>query len=272
METVNQFIQSIIPGAFDLRVYLHAAIVIIAAFLVLAIIGRLLFGKKATLNYAISSAISILAIYVITVAVYSLGINLNFLITPLPFVGISENYLSIFVFSGVHYTVICSQLLSMVILAFLANLADSWLPAGKNIISWFFFRCISVLLAMILHLIVNAVITTFLPEGLLTWAPVVLLGLLAVLMAVGMLKVLVGTVLSVTVHPLIGVLYTFFFANMIGKQLSKAVLTTGLLSGMVYLLNYFGVTTLLISASALLAYIPLLVILLIVWYLVNRLI
>ena len=271
METVNQIIQSIIPGGFDLRVYFYAASVIIAVFLVLAIIGRLFFGKKATLNCAISSAISILAIYVITIVVYSLGIDLNFLITPLPFIGISDNYLSIIIFSNVHYSIICNQLLSMIILAFLANLANNWLPAGKNIFSWFFFRCLSVLLAMVLHLIVNYIITVFLPEGLLTWAPVVLLGLLAVLMAVGMLKILVGTVLSVAVHPIIGILYTFFFANIIGKQISKAVLTAGLLTGLVYLLNCCGITTLLITASALFAYIPLLAILLIVWYLVNRL-
>ena len=271
MEAVNQFIQSIIPGGFDITVYLKAALVMVAAFLALGVVGRLLFGKKSTVNHAISSAISILFIYVITVVVYILGVDLAFLISPLPFIGISNGYMSIFVFEGVHYTIICNQILGMVILAFLANLADSWLPTGKNLFSWFFFRIISVLLAMVLHLIANAILSVLLPEGLLTWAPVVLLGLLAVLMAVGVLKVLVGTVLSLAVHPFIGILYTFFFANIVGKQISKAVLTTALLAGLVYLMNYLGVTALFIASSALIAYIPLLVILLIVWYLVGRL-
>lgn len=271
METINQFLQSFIPGSFDIRVYLKAALIIIVAFLALGVIGRLLFGKKSTLNHAISSAISILFIYVITVVVYSLGVDLAFLISPLPFIGISNGYMSIFTFEGVHYTVICNQILSMVILAFLANLANSWLPNGKNLLSWFFFRIISVLLAMVLHLIANTIITVFLPEGLLTWAPVILLGLLGILLAVGVLKVLIGTVLSVTVHPLIGIIYTFFFANIVGKQITKAVLTTALLSGLVYLLNYLQITSILIASAALVAYIPLLVILLIVWYLVGRL-
>jgi len=269
MDTINQYLQSLIPGSFDIRVYLKAALIIIIGFLALGLIGRLLFGKKATLNRAISSAISILFIYVITVVVYSIGVDLAFLISPLPFIGIQNNTLSIFVFEGMHYTIICSQILGMVILSFLSNLADSWLPTGKNIFSWFFFRIISVLLAMVLHLIANSIISVLLPDGLLTWAPVVLLGLLGILLAVGLLKVLIGTVLSVAVHPFIGILYTFFFANIVGKQISKAVLTTALLAGLVYLLNYFQVTALLIVSSALIAYIPLLVILLIVWYLVG---
>ena len=271
MNEINNILHALIPGSFDIRVYLTAAIVIVVAFLLLGIVGRLLFGKKSVLNRAISSAISIIFIYVFTVVVYSIGIDLAFLISPLPYIGIQNETLSIFIFEGVHYTIICNQILSMVILAFLANLADSWLPTGKKIISWFLFRILSVFLAMILHLIVNTIITILLPDGLLTWAPVVLLGLLAIFLAVGLLKVLIGTVLSVAVNPIIGVIYTFFFANIIGKQVSKAVLTAGLLTGLIYLLNYFQITTLVIAASALFAYIPLLIILLIVWYFIGRL-
>ncbi len=271
MDKINGFLQSLIPGSFDIRVYITATLVILVAFLLLSILGRLLFGKKSILNQAISSAISILFIYIFTIVVYSLGVNLGFLISPLPFIGISENTLSIFVFEGVHYTVICNQILSMVILAFLANLANSWLPTGKKVYSWLFFRIISILLAMVLHLIVHTILTILLPNGFLTWAPVVLLGLLVIFISVGFLKVLIGTVLSVAVHPIIGVLYTFFFANIVGKQISKAVLTTGLLVGLIYLLNYFRIGVLVIAASALIAYIPLLIILLVVWYFVGRL-
>jgi hypothetical protein len=123
---------------------------------------------------------------------------------------------------------------------------------------------------MVLHVIANAIITAFLPEGLLVWAPVVLLALLIIMMCVGALKLVVGAILT-TVNPLIGILYTFFFANVVGKQLSKAVLTTVILSAIVYLLNYLGATTILIASAALLAYIPFLIILLILWYIVGRL-
>ena len=271
MDKINDYLQSKIPESLNVEVYLQATVVFTVAFLLIGILGRFLFGKKSTLNHAISSSISILYIYVVTIAVYSIGVDLSFLISPLPFISMSGNTLSVFIFKGVHYTAICNQVLRMVILAFLANLADSWLPTGKNIFAWFFFRIISVLLAMVLHLIANAIISVLLPDGFLTWAPVILLGLLVSLLAVGFLKIPIGALLSVTVHPFIGILYTFFFANIVGKQISKAVLSTGLLVGLVYLLNYFQVTTLFIASAALVAYIPLLIILLIIWYLVGRL-
>ena len=157
----------------------------------------------------------------------------------------------------------------MIILAFLANLADGWLPKGKKLFAWFFFRCLSVMIAMLLHLLANAILNVLLPEGLLLWAPVVLLGLLFLMMAVGALKILVGALIS-TVNPVIGALYTFFFASIIGKQISKAVLTTALLAGIVWLLYSLGITAVFIASAALAAYIPLLIILLVLWYLVGH--
>ncbi len=271
MEEILSFMQSYLPESMDIDSLLKTALFLTVGSILLGVLGRLVFGERSALNHSISSAFSILFIYAITVTIHSLGVDLAFLVSPLPFVSITGDYMSVFVFEGVHYTILCDQILSMIILAFLANLADSWLPAGKNIFSWFFFRCLSVLMAMLLHLLANAIITAFLPEGLLTWAPVVLLGMLVILMSVGLLKIIIGTILSATVSPLIGILYTFFFANIVGKQLSRAVLTTGILAGIVYLLNYFGITSVFIAASALTAYIPFLILLLLVWYVIKRL-
>ena len=263
------WIESIIPSGFEIGSFLKTALLLIAGVLLIGVVGRLIFGKKSTLTRSVSSAISILFIYAITIVVYSCGVNLEFLVSPLPFISIEGDYMSIFQYEGVHYTVLCDQILGMIILAFLANLTNSWLPTGKNLFSWFFFRSVSVLLAMMLHVIANALISAFLPEGLLVWAPVVLLVLLIVLLCVGALKLLVGAILT-TVNPLIGILYTFFFANVVGKQLSRAVLTTVMLSAIVYLLNYIGATTIFIASAALVAYIPFLIILLVVWYIIGH--
>lgn len=270
MESIVTFLESLLPSGFEIEMLLKAAVVLIAGVLVLGLVGRLLFGKKSVLSQSVSSAISILFIYAVTVVIYSLGVDLKFLVSPLPFVTIRGEYMEIFQYEGVHYTVICDQILGMVILSFLANLTTGWLPTGKKLFSWIFFRALSVLLAMILHLIANAIITSFLPEGLLTWAPVILLGLLITLMLVGGLKLLVGAVLT-TVNPLIGILYTFFFANVVGKQLSKAVLTTVIISAIVFALNSFGVTSVFIASAALVAYIPFVLLLLVAWYIVGHL-
>lgn len=269
METLIQFIQNIVPAGFDAAGFLKALLLLLVGSLILSFLGRVVFGKKSTLNQSVSSAIGILFIYAITVAVHSFGLNLKFILSPLPFISLSGEYLNVVRFADMDYIAICDQLLSMIILAFLANLANSWMPKGKNVFTWFFFRCLSILLAILLHALANQLLHLWLPEGLLTWAPVILLGLLVIMLAVGALKFLVGAVLT-TVNPLIGFLYTFFFANAIGKQLSKAMLTTFILCAIVYGLGAVGWTTIFIGTSALAAYIPFPVILLVIWFLTGK--
>ena len=269
METILNTLGSNLPEGIQIESYLKTGLFLLIGIAVFGVLGRSLFGKGAVLTRSVSSAISILFIYVITVVIHSLGVDLNFLLSPLPFISIDGNYLRILIYSTNDYPLICNQVLSMIILAFVANLADSWLPKGKKVIPWFLFRCLSVIIAILLHLTVNTLITAFLPEGLLTWAPVVLLGLLVLMLLVGALKLIVGVALS-TVNPIIGALYTFFFANIIGKQISKAVLTTAILSGIVATLHYLGIAAVYIAAAALAVYIPFLIILLLLWYLIGR--
>ena len=270
MDEFMKMLESLVPANFDYENFLKAALLLCIGSLVLGFLGRMIFGKRSTLNQSVSSSIGILFIYAATIAIYSYGVELGFLLSPLPFISLSGDYLHIFSFIGADYIAICDQVLSMIILAFLFNLINGWMPTGKHLISWLFFRIISVILAMALHAIVNYLLNLWLPEGFLTWAPVILLGLLVLMLAVGALKFVIGALIS-TVNPLIAALYTFFFASMIGKQLSKAVLTTLIISGLIVGLNYLGITTIFIGSAALIAYLPLLVILLALWYVVGHL-
>lgn len=270
MEEFVVWLKTIVPENFDLQAFTTTGLTLIVAFLALGCIGRLFFGKRSVLNQSVSSAIGILFIYALTIVIHSYGVNLNFLVAPLPFVTISGDYMSIFSFAASDYVQICGQLLNMIILAFLVNLVNGWMPAGKKLLGWLFYRCLSVVLAMLLHAIVNALLNAFLPEGLLIWAPVILLGLLVISLLTGALKLVVGAALT-TVNPLIAVLYTFFFASFIGKQISKAMLTTAIISAIVYALNYFGILSVFIGAAALAAYLPLMIVLLILWHVIGRL-
>ena len=191
------------------------------------------------------------------------------IIAPLPFVSISGNDMRLFSFQGAHYTAIAAELLSMIILAFLVNLADGWLPRGKNVFSWLFFRCLTVVVGYLLHIIVVGLFATYLPEGIVTYAPVILLALLILLILTGALKVVVGAVLT-TVNPIIGGLYTFFFANVVGKQITKAVLTTAILTALVFALQYFGIHVISITSEAMMAYIPFGIVLIALWYIVYK--
>lgn len=253
----------------DLMSMLKAAGILIAGILIVGMLGRFVFGKRSSLNAAVSSAIAILFIYAVTIVLNSAGAQFRDFIAPLPFIAISGDNLVLLSLSGADYTVICSTLLSMVILVFLVNLVDRWVPKGKKLFGWLFFRCLTVAIAYCLHLAVVWLFTTYLPEGIVTYAPAILLGLLVLMLLTGALKLLVGILLT-TVNPLIGALYTFFFANIVGKQITRAVLTTALLTGFVYLLETIGYSTISIASAALIAYLPFLLILIGLWYLVYK--
>lgn len=243
--------------------------ILLLGVLIVSLLGRFIFGKKSVLSSAASSAIGILFIYAITVILEATGVQLRFLIAPLPFASLDGTNLVLFSFQNAQYTEICSQLLSMVVLSFLVNLADNWIPKGKKLLGWIFFRCLTVIIGYAMHLVVIWLFNAFLPQELVTYAPTILLGLLILMLLTGALKLVVGAALT-TINPLIAAFYTFFFANVVGKQITRAILTTALLTGLVMLLNYLGCGVISIAAAALVAYIPFLILLIAAWYVVTK--
>ena len=257
---------------FSVEMFLTAGVFFAAAALLTGWLGKVIFGNNNELSHAVSSAIGILFIYIITVLVLMAGPELEEFkgfLSPLPFVDIRGEQLYLFVYASSTFDAICVQVLSMVILAFLVNLLDTMLPRGETIIGWFLFRCVTVVLAMAAHWLVCQLLTAFLPDVIVNYASVILLGVLVAMLAVGIFRFLVGAAIA-TVNPIVGALYTFFFANIIGVQLSKSVLTTAMLSLLIYALNELGILTISIAAAALMAYLPFLIILIAVWYIVNR--
>lgn len=274
MDKLMNTFQDIFPKGFDYLAFFKMAAIFTLGSILFAAVGRIAFGKKSALCQSVSSAIGILFIYIVTVLIHTFGLDLNSLISPLPFF---KFHISSAIGDAVeffvpldNYVLLCGELLNMVILAFLANLVNSWIPHGKKLFGWLLFRVISVAVAMILFAVFNWLMNYFLPEGLLTWAPVILLGLLVIMLLVGALKGVVGAVIA-SFNPLAGFLYTFFFATLIGKMLTRAMLTTLLLAGLICVLKYFGVAMIAIGSSVLVAYLPLLIILLIIWYIVGKL-
>lgn len=266
MDTILEAFQTI---GIDFGVFWKSVLVLLAGTLALSLFGRFIFGKRSALNIAVSSAIGIIFIYGATVIIGSLGPDLEQFVAPLPFVTIQNQQMILFSFTDAHYTTICAEVLGMIILAFLVNLADQWLPDGKNFFGWIFFRCLTVVIGYLMHLVITWVFTAILPAGIITYAPTVLLGLLILLLLTGALKLVVGAVIS-SVNPIIGGLYSFFFANVIGKQLTKAMLTTLILALLVWLLRYVGLGVISFAGAALSAYIPVLLLLIALWYLVMK--
>lgn len=265
MDTIMDYFRSF---GLDWQALLTAGGVFLVGLLVLGGISRFIFGRKATLTAAVSSAIGILFIYALTVVIRVFLPEWSWLAAQLPYVTFTEDCLFVFDFYA-DYTVICQQVLSMVVLAFLMNLADRWMPPKKKLFGWLLSRILAVVLGFAMHALVTYLFAAYLPNELTAYAPAVLLGLLLLMLLTGALKFPVGLV-AATVNPIIGGLYTFFFANTVGKMITRAVLTTGLLTLIVFALRHMGILVFSICGGALYAYIPFLIALAALWFLIGH--
>lgn len=253
----------------DPMVFLKTLLVLSVGSVVFGLIGFFAFGKKSIFSRAVSSAISILFVYAVAIMIYSAFPALTGYIPSLPFVEFQGSSMVLFTIQGAAFTEICSNILGMIILAFLANLLDALIPNVKNFFGWLLLKSATVIGAIALQLLVNWLFASFLPVSIITLAPVILLVLLIVSLLVGALNPLVGTILA-TFNPIFGALYSFFFSTFVGKAISKAMLTTLFLAAIVLALTYVGCTVISIATAALIVYIPLVVVLVLVWYLINR--
>lgn len=261
---------SYIPAKVDFMTTVQFMVYFTLASLILGILGRVVLGKRSSLNLSVSSAIGILFVYVLTIVVYTFNPwQLQSLMPPLPFVSFFKEYLIVFPITNTMLTPLCSEILSLIILAFLVNLTDTLLPRGNNPVTWYFTRFLSVASSMALHYFVRKALHMFLPQGLITYAPTIMLFLLVFMLLSGIINLVLGMVIAVT-NPFLGAMYTFFFSNIIGKQLSKAIFSTAILCCVVYLLEYFGYTLICITSGALVAYIPFVALLLMLWYILGH--
>ena len=270
LEDAVSAVGELIPTEISFVSMLQFLLYFAAASLILGVLSRFILGKRSSLNHSLSSAMGILFIYVITVVIYTFKpLFFAELLSPLPFVNFYGEYIVLFPFAPGDVPSLCSGALSLIILAFLVNLLDTFLPKGKSIIGWYLLRFVTVILAMGLHYVVHWAFNTYLPDVLVTYAPMILLFLLVFMLLLSVLNLLLGVALTV-MNPIFGAIYTFFFSNIIGKQLTKAVFSSLIVGIIFFLMDYFGYTAISIAASALVAYAPLLAVLLVLWYLIGH--
>ena len=65
-------------------------------------------------------------------------------------------------------------------------------------------------------------------------------------------------------------MYSFFFSNLVGKQISKSIFTSGVICAILYLMDHCGFVVILITPAALLAYIPMGLVLVGLWFLIGH--
>ena len=261
---------SYLPAELEFMSVAQFLLFFAAASLILGIISRVVLGKRSSLSHSLSSVMAVLFIYTITVVLYTFQPwNLDLLLSPMPFATFSDHYLIIHPITDLQFTALCTELLSLLILAFLINLVDTLMPRGEGIFGWFLLRLMMLLGCFALHLGVSWAFRTYLPHILVTYAPMVLLGTLLVMLLSGAFSLVFGLVIAIT-NPFLGAMYSFFFSSLVGKQISKALFTTGVVCGILYLMEHFGLVVILITPAALLTYIPLALALLVLWFLIGH--
>ena len=267
---------SSLPTILSTQITLESTVKVIvigaAVIFLIGLLFHLLFGKGSTLNKALCAGIGVLCIYVLTIVIYTFSPgNLERFLVPLPFVKFSGSYLYIMDFAAAEFSDICSQILSMILLVLMYNIAASILPSGESAsaVTWFLLRYSCILAAMLTHYFLTHLTAGFLPELLLSYGPIILLLCLFGSLLAGLLSFLLRLVVTVA-NPVVGILFSFFFSNKFGKLISQAVLTALILTALVAFVTHFGYAIIAIDPSALVSYIPLLVALTALWYVIGR--
>lgn len=260
LETTN----ALIPATLEKSIILSALLIVFV--LGLGLVFRLFFGRNCAVNRGISGFLEVLFIYAATVTVYTLKPwNLTQYLAPLPFAIFRGDILIVSYSACSTIPLLCSQLLSLIILCFIVHLLNFVLPRGRSFVPWLLMRAVCVVLAVGVDLAANWALNAFLPAVIAESAPVALITVLAVTLLVSLFNPLL-CILFTAANPIVGLLYTFFFSNTIGKNLTRAVLSAGMVFALFYGMDYFECIVINITPGALLRYSPFALALLGVWY------
>lgn len=211
---------------------------------ILAGLLRMIFGKNGVAVKSVSGVLDLIILYCVVFVLYLQVPAFSNYLTELPFLTFFEDQITLISILEADRFVICMHLVHLVILTFSFGLLEDLLPQGKNLIVWLLLRVLSIIIVYVAFSVLCWASNTFLPGFLITYAPTILLVLLAIFLAVTIFKWLFGLLLGITGGPIIGAIYTFFVSNIVGKQLTKSALSCGLLGAIVYFLNYKGFTVL----------------------------
>ena len=247
---------------------LQIALVVSAAIFIAGIVLRLIMGKGTSLNKSVGAAFGILMIYVVSI-VLSVTNHYEIFLNPLPFISLSGDHLSIFNLLGAGADAVAAELVKMMFLSFCVGIVQELIPGGKGFFGWYFLRCVVVVGSMIAHWALTTLVNLYIPE-LMSYANVVLLVMAVLLLATTVFKWIVGGILGLTVGPVIGAIYAFLVGTLVGKKLFQAVLTTIIITLLVYVLNINGIFLVANVSAALAAFVPAILVIIVVWYLVYK--
>ena len=230
---------------------------------------RLLFGKGSPVVKAVFGCIHVALIYLIATAVYALAPGIRSSIPPLPFITIGADALFVWDLTILTLDSFTSGLLRLFILAFLVNLLEDLVPKGEKCLLWYFYRLLTACAALGFYIGICILTDRFLPQFFGQWAAPIVISIWLLIGILGLSKGLL-TLIAVAFNPVLGLLFAFFFSNLVGKQFVKAILTCLLALAVFYGLYQSGFTGFVFSQFSMAAYGPSCLVVLAVLFLFGK--
>lgn len=255
------FLTSLLPSFFSLSGefnwfdILKTVLFLSALFFAAGTILRVIFGKDSKTCRALSACLSIVMLYLAAILLYLFLPDIRSELASLPFVTVDHHRFVLWNLSELPDTILYSALIRLALLAFLVNFLEAVMPRGKAFFSWYFWKCATILLSLVLYRLCCSLADLYIPELFTTWAKPVILIFWSTILFSGIIKLLLSVVLTV-MNPIIGALYTFFFSNLLGRQCSKSLLTTAVLVVLIVVLNHLGFAQFAFSDFSPASYLP----------------
>lgn len=209
--------------------------------LILVLSGGLkMFNKGPNMRNGIIAALSILIMYLAYALIYRfkpIGLE-EYLVLPLPFLHFEQDKLQLIVYKfnengHLCFRELCSEVTSMLLLAFLVNQIYAFKPGNLKTPAWLVFRFFSTLIAIGVYYGVHKVLQkclSFVPEGsswevLVSFAPIFVLGALLVTFTLALARKSMVNFFK-EVNPTFVGLHGFYYTNRFGVQVTCAIWST----------------------------------------------
>ncbi len=271
---MNIDIHNLLPESITISKSLLFIVGFVLVVLLISWVIKSLFGKDSDLRHAFVSSMGIIMLYVLCMVIYTFNpAGLRRFLAPLPFVTFTDNHMNLFRFQGADFSMISLQLISMLLLTYLVNQISNLTPDKLTPYTWILCRLGLLLLSIFAYYLAYCILGNLalklLPGPVLEYTSVILLGIVGFLFLLGVLKWVLGLFLTV-VNPLLGGVYAFFFANKLGKNISRAIGSTTALTLFVMVVRRLGYSSLSLAPEDLIRYIPLCLCIMALWIFTGR--
>lgn len=271
MNTVTSILPAVesFAASIDWLGLIQTALILAVLVFALGTVLRFIFGRHSSLTRAVSAALNLVLIYLSAIGLTALLPELCGILNHLPFMTLTGDRFFLWDPLQLPSEILFPSALQLAILAFLVNVLETYLPEGEKFFHWYFWRCVTGLTALSIYIILCILIQRYEPRIFGDWAIYILIGFWSLILLTGISNLVLSVVLTAA-NPVIGILYTFFFSNVFGKQFGKSILTTLLMLVIASALPQLGIVHFAFSDFSLVSYGPMCVIMVIALYLFGR--